>query len=59
MHISTARLPLTGVKQLAFKIKNRVLAKSRFRMVYNAQEQEKILKEVFGEMRMNQVHRPK
>ena len=58
-YISAVRLPLTEVKQLYFKIKNRVLAKSRFGVVYNAQEQEKIFKEVFGEMRMSQVHRPK
>ena len=47
------------VRQLYFRLKNKVFAKARLGVVYSAQELEKILTEMFGDMTMGQVHRPK
>ena len=57
--IYAAKLPLSVVRQLYFRLKNKVFAKARFGVVYSAQELEKILKEVFGDMTMDQVYKPK
>ena len=55
----TAKLPLSQVRQLYFRLKNKVFAKARFGVVYSADELEKILREVFGDMTMDQVLQPK
>jgi predicted acylesterase/phospholipase RssA len=54
-----AKLPLSRVRQLYFRLKNKVFANARFGVVYSAQELEKILREVFGDMTMDQVLQPK
>ena len=59
VYTSAVGLPLSEVRQLYFKIKDRVLTKGRFGLAYSSQEMEKILKDVFGDMKMDQVHRPK
>ena len=58
-HTSAAKLSLWEVRQLYFKLKNKVFAKARFGVVYSSQELEKILREIFGHMTMDQVRRPK
>ena len=59
VHPYGAELPLSKVRQLYFRLKPKVFAKARFGVVYSAQELEKILKEVFGNIRMDQVQKPK
>ena len=59
LYFSPAKLPLTKVRQMYFKLKNTVFAKARFGVVYSARELEKILVDSFGEIRLPQVTKPK
>lgn len=56
---NTAKLPLTKIRQLYFKLKNKVFANARFGVVYSTQELERILYDTFGDITMDQVQKPK
>lgn len=59
-HLHTANKSLAELRQLYFKMKDRVFGSDRFGFAYNTEALEKLLKEEFGtSMRLGSVTTPK
>ena len=56
---TTAKRSLAQLRQLYFKMKDKVFKNDRLGFAYNTEALENILQEEFGEVKMNDVEFPK